>query len=354
MKKYNFSPGPAVIPSSVLREASEALIDFNGMGLSIAEISHRAPQFIDVIEEATSLVKELYQLSDDFEVIWTDGGASTQLALAPMNLVNSGESIAIADTGYWAIKAINAASPFCNVHVLATSNDTNYDRIPKDWELPKDTQYLHVVSNETIDGTQYHDYPTVPVPIVADMTSDFLTRPLPLHKFSLIFASAQKNFGLAGTTCLIIRKDILNKKLNHIVPTIFDYKTMIEQKSLYHTIPTFPVYVAMLTLRWTKAQGGVTEMHRRNKEKSTLLYNEIDKNPYFSGSVVAEDRSMMNVCFRANNQQIENSFLDFAEKNGIVGIKGFPTVGGFRASIYNAMPLESVQFLVDVMQKFNP
>ena len=200
MKKYNFSPGPAVIPSSVLREASEALIDFNGMGLSIAEISHRAPQFIDVIEEATSLVKELYQLSDDFEVIWTDGGASTQLALAPMNLVNSGESIAIADTGYWAIKAIKAAAPFCNVHVLATSKDTNYDRIPKDWELPKDTQYLHVVSNETIDGTQYHDYPTVPVPIVADMTSDFLTRPLPLHKFSLIFASAQKNFGLAGTT----------------------------------------------------------------------------------------------------------------------------------------------------------
>jgi phosphoserine aminotransferase len=269
-----------------------------------------------------------------------------------MNLVNTRQSIAIVDTGYWAIKAIKAASQLCKVHVLASSRDTNYDRIPKNWTLPRGTQYLHVVSNETIDGTQYHDYPSVNVPLVADMTSDFLTRPLPLDKFGVIFASAQKNFGLAGITCVIIRKDMLNKQVKRTIPTIFDYKTHVSTQSLYHTCATFPIYVAMLALRWTKAQGGLIEMQRRNIEKSTLLYAEIDRNPLFHGSVVKEDRSMMNVCFKAINPETETAFLDFAEKNNVVGIKGFPTVGGFRASIYNAMPLESVKILVDLMKEF--
>jgi phosphoserine aminotransferase len=352
MKKHNFSPGPAVIPPSVLAEAAQSLVEYDNSGLSIAEISHRAPAFLGIIEEATALVKELYGLTDDFEVIWITGGASTQLAIAPMNLVNPRQSIAIVDTGYWAVKAIKAASELCKVHVLGSSKDTNYDRIPKDWTLPRNTQYLHVVSNETIDGTQYHDYPSVNVPLVADMTSDFLTKPLPLDKFGVIFASAQKNFGLAGTTCVIIRKDMLARAVKRTIPTIFDYKTHVSTQSLYHTCATFPIYVSMLALRWTKEQGGLAEMERRNLEKSALLYAEIDRNPLFQGSVVKEDRSAMNVCFKAINADIEKAFLDFAEANNVVGIKGFPTVGGFRASIYNAMPLESVAVLVDLMKKF--
>jgi phosphoserine aminotransferase len=352
MKKYNFNPGPAMIPSSVLEEAAESLKEYKHLGMSIAEISHRAPAFLEIIEEATALVKQLYGLGDDFEVIWVPGGASSQLAIAPMNVLNPRQSMAIVDTGYWATKAIKAASEVAKVHVLASSKETNYDRIPKDWTLPKGTQYLHVVSNETIDGTQYHEYPNVKVPLVADMTSDFLSRPLPLEKFGIIFASAQKNFGLAGVTCVVIRKDMLERTVKHTIPYIFNYKTHISTQSLYHTCPTFPIYVSMLTLRWTLAQGGLGEMQKRNAEKATLLYNEVDRNPLFKGSVVKEDRSVMNVCFKAINNDIETAFLNFAEKNDVVGIKGFPTVGGFRASIYNATPLESVQVLVDLMRDF--
>ena len=360
MKKHNFSPGPAVIPPSVLEAAASSLIEYDRSGMSIAEISHRAPAFLSIIEEATALVKQLYDLTDDFEVIWVPGGASSQLAIAPMNLVSPRQSMAIVDTGYWATKAIKAASEICKVHVVGSSKETNYDRIPmahpdkggKDWTLPKGTQYLHVVSNETIDGTQYHDYPSVKVPLVADMTSDFLSKPLPVEKFGIIFASAQKNFGMAGVTCVIIRKDMLKRKVKRTIPSIFNYKTHVSTQSLYHTCPTFPIYVSMLTLRWTLAQGGLLEMQRRNNEKSTLLYNEIDRNPLFKGSVMKEDRSVMNVCFKAINPEIEAGFLDFAEKSNVVGIKGFPTVGGFRSSIYNAMPLESVQILVDLMKEF--
>lgn len=358
---YNFSPGPAIIPPSVLAEAAESLKEFQGTGLSFAEISHRHPRIVAVVEEATALVKSLYGLTDDFEVIWVPGGASSQLAIAPMNLVGPRQSIAVVDTGYWATKAIKAASQVCKVHVLDSSEATNYDRIPKIsldksgkyGQLPSGTQYLHVVSNETIDGTQYHEYPSVKVPLVADMTSDFLTRPVPIDKFGVVFASAQKNFGLAGITCVIVNKKMLERPVKRTIPTIFDYKTHISTQSLYHTCPTFPIYVSMLTLRWTQQQGGLLAMQQRNTEKSRLLYAEIDKNPLFTGSVVEADRSVMNVCFRAINAEIEANFLNFAEKNGVVGIKGFPTVGGFRASIYNAMPLESVQVLVDLMRNFN-
>lgn len=349
-----------MIPPSVLEEAAESLKEYKHLGMSIAEISHRAPAFLEIIEEATALVKQLYGLGDNFEVIWVPGGASSQLAIAPMNLVSPRQSMAIVDTGYWATKAIKAASEICKVHVLGSSKETNYDRIPmvhpdesgKDWSLPKGTQYLHVVSNETIDGTQYHDYPNVKVPLVADMTSDFLSRPLPFEKFGIIFASAQKNFGLAGVTCVVIRKDMLERTVKRTIPSIFNYKTHVSTQSLYHTCPTFPIYVSMLTLRWTLAQGGLGEMQKRNAEKASLLYDEVDRNPLFKGSVVKEDRSVMNVCFKAINNDIETAFLDFAEKNDVVGIKGFPTVGGFRASIYNAIPLESVQVLVDLMRDF--
>ncbi len=349
---HNFSPGPAVIPPSVLAQSAESLIEFDHTGMSLAEMSHRSPKIMAVIEEATALMKQLLGLTDDFEVIWMPGGASAQLAIAPMNLVNPRQSIAIVDTGFWADRAIKAASQVCKVHVLASSKETNYDRIPKNWTLPRNTQYMYVVSNETIDGTQVHEYPSVKVPLVADMTSDLLTKPLPMDKFGVIFASAQKNFGMAGVTCVVIRKDILGRKVKRIIPTIFDYKTHILAQSLYHTAPTFPIYVSMLTLRWTLAQGGLSEMHKRNKQKAALLYTEIDRNPLFTGSVVPEDRSVMNACFRINKPALEQPFLDFAAQNGVVGIKGFPTVGGFRASMYNAMPLESVKVLVDLMQEF--
>ncbi len=360
MTIHNFSAGPATMPSSVLAEAADSLREYDHTGISFAEMSHRNPKFLVVIEEATALIKELLSLTHDFEVIWVPGGASSQLAIAPMNLVNARQSIAALDTGFWSDRAIKAAAQICKVHVLGSSKETNYDRIPmvntdkigKDWTLPRHTQYLHVVSNETINGTQYHGYPSVKVPLVADMTSDFLTKPLEIDKFGVIFASAQKNFGMAGIACVIIRKDMLDRKVRRTVPTIFDYKTHISAHSLYHTAPTFPIYVAMLALRWTKAQGGVLEMQRRNEAKAAHLYAEIDRNPLFKGSVVKEDRSVMNACFRINRPELEQSFFQFAEQNGVVGLKGYPTVGGFRASMYNAMPLESVAVLADLMKEF--
>ena len=352
MKIHNFSAGPATMPPSVLAEAADSLREYDHTGVSFAEMSHRNPKFIAVIEEATTLIKELLGLNDNFEVIWTHGGASSQLAVAPMNLVSPRQYIAAVDTGFWADRAIKAASQICKVHVLASSKETNYDRMPKNWTLPSGTQYLHIVSNETINGTQVHGYPSVKVPLVADMTSDILTRPLPIDKFGVIFASAQKNFGMAGITCVIIRKDMLERKVKRTIPTIFDYKTHVSTHSLYHTAPTFPIYTSMLALRWTKAQGGLVEMQRRNAEKAALIYAEIDRNSLFTGSVVKEDRSVMNACFRINRPELEQLFFQFAEQNGVVGIKGFPTVGGFRASMYNAMPLESVVVLVALMQEF--
>jgi phosphoserine aminotransferase len=352
MKVHNFNPGPATMPPSVLEEAAQSLIEFAGLGMSFAEMSHRSPQVMAVVEEATTLIHELLDLNDDYEVIWVTGGASTQLAVAPMNLVSSRQTISIIDTGFWADKAIQAASQVCKVEVVASSKATNYDRIPKVWNLAKHTKYVHIVSNETINGTQVHDFPKVSVPLVADMTSDFLTRPLPIEKFGVIFASAQKNFGMAGTTCVIVRKDLLKKRPQRIIPSIFDYQTHISTQSLYHTAATFPIYVSMLALRWTKAQGGLTAMATRNQAKATLLYDEIDRNSLFEGNVVSEDRSVLNACFRAITPTIETDFLAFAQKNGVVGIKGFSTVGGFRASMYNAMPIESVALLVELMQHF--
>lgn len=352
MKKHNFNPGPATIPASVLEEAAQGLLEYQGSGLSFAEMSHRAPQVMAVVEEASTLVKTLYGLGDQYEVIWMQGGASAQLAIAPMNLLDEGHSVALINTGYWAIKAIKAASEIGQVSVLASSEQSRFDHIPKNWALPSDAQYLHLISNETIDGNQWHKYPDVSVPIVADMTSDFLTRPLPIEKFGLIFASAQKNFGIAGCTCVVINKDWLHQRKKRAIPTIFDYQTHIDTQSLYHTAPTFPIYVACLALRWTLAQGGLEEMARRNAEKAALLYREIDSNPFFEGSVQAADRSTLNACFRITRPELEEAFLNFAAQNDVVGIKGFPTVGGFRASMYNALPLESVQVLVDLMRDF--
>jgi len=352
MRKHNFNPGPATIPNEVLAEAAQGLLEYQSSGLSIAEMSHRAPEIMALVEEATALVKALYGLGDDFEVIWMQGGASAQLAIAPMNLLDKQHTVAIVNTGYWATKAIKAARELGQVEVVASSEATRFDHIPKEWNVPSNAQYFHLVSNETIDGTQWHDYPDIQVPLVADMTSDFLTRPIPQEKFGLIFASAQKNFGITGTTCVVIRKDFLAQRTPRQIPTIFDYQTHIAEQSLYHTAPTFSIYVALLALRWTVAQGGLPEMERRNAAKAKLLYSEIDRNPLFEGNVKTIDRSLMNACFQITQPELEAAFLQFAAQNDVVGIKGFPTVGGFRASMYNAMPIESVQLLVDLMRDF--
>jgi phosphoserine aminotransferase len=354
MRKHNFSPGPATLPEVVFQQAAEALVDFNQSGLSIAEISHRAPEFTDIIEEATALVKELYQLPDYFEVLWLPGGASSQLAVAPMNLLGANDSMAIVDTGFWAQRSIDAAKEVAQAHVLASSRDTQYDRIPKEWSLPANTKYLHVVSNETIEGIQYHQYPEVDIPLVADMTSDFVSKPLDLDRFGIIFASAQKNFGIAGITCVLVNTKVLPENTGRVIPTIFNYRTHIDNQSLYHTVPTFPVYVALLMLGWIKEQGGLSEMQRRSEAKAQLIYDEIDRNPLFEGIAVKEDRSVLNACFRGIYPEIEAQFLKYLTENNVVGIKGFPTVGGFRASMYNGMPIESVAYLVELMKNFKP
>jgi phosphoserine aminotransferase len=348
MRKHNFSPGPATLPNVVFQQAAEALVDFNHSGLSIAEISHRAPEFVQIIEEATLLVRELYQLPDYFEVLWLPGGASTQLAVAPMNLLGLNDSMAIVDTGFWALRSIDAARELAQVHVLESSAATNYDRIPKAWSLPKDAKYLHVVSNETIE------YPQVDIPLVADMTSDFLSKPLDVDRFGVIFASAQKNFGIAGITCVLVNTRVLPANRDRKVPTIWDYQTHIQNQSLYHTVPTYPVFVVLLMLRWIKAQGGLREMQSQSEAKSSLLYDEIDRNPLFEGIAVKEDRSVLNACFRAISPEVESQFLEYCSQNDVVGIKGFPTVGGFRASMYNGMAIESVQHLVQLMKNFKP
>ncbi|MEY4275136.1 MAG: hypothetical protein RL638_2084 [Bacteroidota bacterium] len=354
MRKHNFSPGPATLPEVVFQQAAEALVDFNQSGLSIAEISHRAPEFTDIIEEATALVKELYQLPDYFEVLWLPGGASSQLAVAPLNLLGANDSMAIVDTGFWAQRSIDAAKEVAQAHVLASSRDTQYDRIPKEWSLPANTKYLHVVSNETIEGIQYHQYPEVDIPLVADMTSDFVSKPLDLDRFGIIFASAQKNFGIAGITCVLVNTKVLPENTGRVIPTIFNYRTHIDNQSLYHTVPTFPVYVALLMLGWIKEQGGLSEMQRRSEAKAQLIYDEIDRNPLFEGIAVKEDRSVLNACFRGIYPEIDAQFLKYLTENNVVGIKGFPTVGGFRASMYNGMPIESVAYLVELMKNFKP
>jgi phosphoserine aminotransferase len=351
MKKHNFSAGPAILPQSVMQEAAQACIEFNGMGMSILEISHRSKQYDAVVAEAESLVREIGGFDDRFAVLFLGGGASTQFALAPMNLLKDGEKAGYVDTGVWANKAIKEAKLFGNVEVLASSKDSNYNFIPKGYDIPSDAAYLHLTSNNTIYGTQLHEFPKSPVPIVCDMSSDMFSRPFDVEQFGLIYAGAQKNIGPAGVTVVIVRKDLLGRS-GRKLPSMFDYSIHSDNGSMYNTPPVFPLYVTMLTLRWLKAEGGLTAVQKRNEEKAAILYNEIDTNPLFKGTVAVEDRSLMNVCFLPTNPEHEEPFMAAAKAAGIDGIKGHRSVGGFRASIYNAMPQSSVQVLVDVMREF--
>lgn len=348
---HNFNAGPSILPQSVLQQASEALINFNNSGLSILEIGHRTPLFESVMDEARSLMKELMQLDDDHEVLFLHGGATVQFMQVPMNLLNEKETASYADTGVWSTKAIKEAKLFGNVDIVCSSKEKNYNFIPKDFAVSNESTYFHITTNNTIYGTQWQKIPNVSMPIIADMSSDILSRKLDFNSFDLIFAGAQKNMGAAGATLVVVNKQILGK-VKRAIPAIMDYRNHIQSKSMLNTPPVFAVYVSMLTLRWLKENGGVDAMEKLNAKKAALLYDAIDNSNIFKGTVVKEDRSKMNVCFVMDDAEKEKAFLDFAKQNNIYGIKGHRSVGGFRASLYNALPLESVQYLVEKMNEF--
>jgi len=352
MKKHNFYAGPAILPASVLEQAAKAVTEFEGMGLSILEISHRSKQFVAVLDEAEALVRELLGLSDAFAVLFLTGGASSEFYLTAMNLLGSEESAGYVDTGTWSTKAIKEAKLFGEIVMLASSKEENYNYIPKGYDIPTGLKYVHITSNNTIFGTQFHYWPETDAPLVADMSSEIFSRRLPLDKFGLLYAGAQKNMGPAGVTLVVVRKDLLGK-VEREIPTMLDYRTHIAKQSSFNTPPVYPIYVSMLTLRWVKEQGGIEAMEKKNAAKAKLLYDEIDRNPKFKASVAdPESRSLMNVCFLPVDEADKQPFIDAATAAGCVGITGHRSVGGFRASIYNSMPIESVQVLVDVMKAF--
>lgn len=351
MKKHNFSAGPAILPQSVLAQAAAAVTDLNGIGMSILEISHRGKDFMAIMEEAIQLPKELLGLDDRYEVMYLQGGASSQFFMVPMNLLPQNGKACYVDTGTWASKAIKEAKAFGQIEVLASSKDKNYSYIPKGYDIPSDAAYLHLTSNNTIFGTEYFSFPETDLPLVCDMSSDFLSRPFDANRFGLIYAGAQKNVGPAGVTIAIVRKDLLGKT-GRTMPTMLNYETHFKEDSMHNTPPCFAIYVSMLTMRWVKENGGLSAMQARNEAKAKILYDEIDNNPLFFGTTAKEDRSLMNVTFVMHNPALEDSFLKATKDAGCDGLKGHRSVGGFRASIYNAMPIESVQVLVDVMRDF--
>lgn len=351
MQKHNYSAGPSILPKSVFEEAAKAVVDYKGSGLSLMELSHRGPEFEEVLQEAKSLVGELLGLDDRYKVLFLSGGASTQFFMTAMNLLDQNETAYFVDTGVWSTKAINEAKLFGNIVVLASSKESKYDHIPRNFTVPANGKYLHLTSNNTIYGTQFHWWPESPIPVVCDMSSDIFSRRIDINKFALIYAGAQKNMGPAGTTLVVIRQDLLGK-VSRQIPSMLDYRNHIKEDSCYNTPPVFPIYVSMLNLRWLKAQGGVGALEELNRSKATRLYAEIDKNPLFRGNVQSADRSWMNATFVAVNPDHEKPFLDACKGAGIIGIKGHRSAGGFRASMYNALPIESVNVLVDVMQEF--
>ncbi len=351
MKKHNFSAGPAILPPSVIKQATQAVENFNDLGLSILEVSHRGPDFVAALDEAIQSTKDLLGLGDEFEVLFLTGGASTQFFMSAMNLLGQDELACYVDTGTWSTKAIKEAKLFGKVEVLASSKEANFNYIPKDYSIPSNAKYLHLTSNNTIYGTQYRELPATDIPIVCDMSSDIFSRPIDPKRYAMIYAGAQKNLGPAGTTLVIIRKDILGK-VDRVIPTMLDYRTHINKNSSFNTPPVYPIYVCMLTMRWLKEMGGVEAMQKHNEAKAAILYDEIDRNPLFSGTAAVEDRSLMNVCFTINKPALEKEFMDICTAAGCSGIKGHRSVGGFRASIYNAMPKESIEVLVNLMKKF--
>jgi len=347
----NFSAGPSILPKPVFEEASRAVLDLNGSGLSILEVSHRSAHFEPILHEAMALVKELLGLSDDYEVMFLSGGASTQFFMTVMNLLPEGKKAAYVDTGVWSSKAIHEAKMLGNIDVIASSKDKNYTYIPKGYAIPADYEYLHTTSNNTIYGTQYQVWPDSPIPMVCDMSSDIFSKPVDIKRFGLIYAGAQKNLGPAGVTLVIVRKDMLGK-VNRTLPTMLKYETHIQNESMYNTPPVFPIYVSMLTMRWLKNLGGLAAMQQINERKAKYVYDVIDSIPFYLGHSVPEDRSRMNVTFNLEDAALNKEFQTYCEEAGCDGLKGHKSVGGFRASIYNAMPEDGVKVLAEVMKEF--
>jgi len=348
--KHNFNAGPSILPKEVFEEASRAILNFNNTGLSILEIGHRTPLFQAVMDEVISLTKELMQLDDDHSVLFLHGGATTQFFQVPMNLLNENETAAYLDCGVWGSKAIKEAKLFGQVNVVATSKDKSYTYIPKDYTVPSDAKYFHYTTNNTIEGTEMLEIPETNVPLIADMSSDILSHVVDFNRFALIYAGAQKNIGAAGVNLVVLRKDILGK-VNRKLPGMMDYRQHIEAGSMLNTPPVFAIYVCLLTLRWLKKQGGVAGIEKINKEKASLLYNTLETKSGFELPVAKEDRSRMNVVFRIPDAALEKKFLDACQQQGMVGVKGHRSVGGFRVSLYNALPLESVKALTTLINE---
>lgn len=339
------------MPKTVFEQASKAVLDLNGTGLSILEVSHRSSYFEPILHEAHDLIKQLLHLSDDYEVLFLTGGASTQFFMTVMNLLPEGKKAAYVDTGVWSSKAITEARMLGNIDVIASSKDKNYSYIPKGFTISGEYEYVHLTSNNTIYGTQYQHFPESPIPIVCDMSSDIFSKPIDVKRFGLIYAGAQKNLGPAGVTVVIVRKDMLGK-VNRTLPTMLRYETHIQNESMYNTPPVFPIYVSMLTLRWLRDNGGLAAMETINERKAKLLYDVIDSIPFYIGHSVPEDRSRMNVTWNLEDPELNKEFLAYCQDAGCDGLKGHKSVGGFRASIYNAMPVEGVQVLAEVMKEF--
>jgi phosphoserine aminotransferase len=350
-KIHNFSAGPGILPPEVLKQASEACINFDNMNLSLLEISHRSKNYVAVMDEARQLVKDLFEVGDEYEVFYLGGGASLQFAMVPYNLLTEGGTAAYTNTGVWASKAIKEAKMLGNVNVVASSEDKKFSYIPKGYIIPADADYFHCTSNNTIYGTQMKAFPKSPVPLVCDMSSDLFSRRVNAKDFALIYAGAQKNIGPAGSTMVMVRKDALGKTSRKML-SMLDYNVHIKGESMYNTPPVFPVYVTMLTLRWLKQNGGVDWIEKINQKKADTLYNEIDRNSCFEGTVAKEDRSNMNVCFLPTKPEYEAEFDKFTKEYNLSGLKGHRDVGGYRASLYNALPQESVDVLVAAMQAF--
>ena len=351
MQLHNFNSGPSILPKEVLDQAAAAIHNFNNTGLSILEIGHRTTHFVDVVTEAQQIIKRLMGLGDDYEVLFLQGGATMQFMQVPMNLLDDKGVAAICDNGVWGNKAVKEAKLFGPVAVVSDSTDQKHTYINKHLELPSGTTYLHITTNNTVEGTQWHQYPQTSSLLIGDMSSDIFCRPTAFHQFDLIYAGAQKNMGAAGVTIVVVKKEILGKT-NRSIPAILDYKKHIEAGSLLNTPPVFSIYVSLLTLRWIEAQGGLTEMGKRNNEKAALIYDTIDQLPAFYCPIAKEDRSIMNAVFFLTDPSREAAFLDLCKKEGMIGVKGYRTVGGIRVSMYNALPYSSVEAFCNLMKSF--
>ena len=352
MKKYNFGAGPCILPREVIKKTANAILDFNGIGLSIAEISHRSKDFQPVMDEAMALVKEVLNVPEGYSVLFLGGGASLEFCMIPFNFLV--KKAGYLNTGVWAKKAMKEAKLFGDVVEVASSADENYTYLPKNFDVPTDLDYLHITTNNTIYGTEYHKDLDVPVRLIGDMSSDIFSRPVDVSKYDCIYGGAQKNLSMAGVTFIIIKDEVLGR-VQYEIPTMLDYRTHIKKGSMFNTPPVVPIYTALENLRWIKANGGVEAMEKLAKERADIVYGEIDRNKLFRGTVKCEeDRSYMNICFVLNDEyaELQDEFFKFATERGMVGIKGHRDVGGFRASCYNAMTVEGCKALVETMKEF--